>query len=723
MDVKKRLLRRPVRTLLWQVMLIAMSLLIGVSSVLVYSAQQLTTVLDEHHTTIAVQQMNIENLGDSTWQSYPVCLYQEDIDAIKALDMVKDVDLRTLTGAYIPELSARIGLTNRYNINLENVDFLSEWGANRSYEKVVLAATVEKTWMDSDYSVNDYDLTAIGGPELAEGSNYLALLRIDQVIVAHEDYVFFPNEQFGEYNGKIIADISGFYAQGDEVYGKNFFEVGETYLLRGAFNPSVAKYGEDPEDIPAAPRLQCGMIAFQGLHYSFKEDNQLVLYTECESQWSDPDASLAESGTEYILSCGGDRRVVAEKVETTVEDLLETERWQEIVTLYDQTLHSFPVLGTQKLESMYCFIQNEATIIDGRMFTRDEYDSGEKVCVISESVATNAGIQIGDTVTFNQFQIPRDDAAGNHSLDTGIDGFLNNPAIGYEPIPEGFETENECFTVVGIYRLENEWEDSAYSITPNTIFVPQKAQIEGGFGGPSANYETVETYLMREGDGEGGWGEPVEITGPVTKVTDNGVLGVYMSIILENGRMVDFEEAIWNTDYANRLFLTFDQGYEAARESVQSVIDIANKLFEFASAGWVLLLLLYILLGQTPERKNLGIMRSVGAKPGQARRYLFASGLIPAVIGVIIGTLFSNQVALRVHDKLVSLTLTQAQSSAHSGGTVLDNSTLAGMLAESTLCAQDAVILAVIQICVIGAMLWLHAVYLSRKKPGKLLGV
>lgn len=93
------------------------------------------------------------------------------------------------------------------------------------------------------------------------------------------------------------------------------------------------------------------------------------------------------------------------------------------------------------------------------------------------------------------------------------------------------------------------------------------------------------------------------------------------------------------------------------------------------------------------------------------------------MIGVIIGTLFSNQVALRVHDKLVSLTLTQAQSSAHSGGTVLDNSTLAGMLVESTLCAQDAVILAHIQICVIGVMVWLHAAYLSRKKPGKLLGV
>ena len=718
MDIRKRLLRRPVRTVLWQIMLIAMSLLICVSSVLVYASNRLTTVLDEHHTTIATQQLNIQKIGPGEWRSYPVHLYQEDIDAIKAMDMVKDVDLRTLTGAYIPELSARIGLINRYGMNLENVDFLNEWGANKSYEKIVIAGTVERTWMESNRSINDYDLTATGGPEFVEGYSYRALLNIDQVIVAHEDYRFFPNEQFSGYTGKIIVDISGFYAEGDEIYGENFFEVGETYLLRGCFDPSVARLGGDPDDIPFSPRLDTSMIARQGLHYSLKEDNQLVLYTECESEWSNPDASLADRGMEYILSYGGDRRVVAEKVETSIDDLLATERWQEIVTLYDQTLHSFPVLGTENLASMYCFTKNEATIIDGRMFTEEEYDDGEKVCIISESVATNAGIQIGNIVTFNQFQIPKDYASGNESLDMGIDGFMNNPAIGYEPIPYGFETENETFTVVGIYRLENEWEDSAYSISPNTIFVPQKAQIDGGFGGASYDYEALETHWISEGDSE----EWVEVTDYFTNIVDNGVLGVFMSIILENGRMADFEEAIKETDYADRIFLTFDQGYEAAQESVQSVIAMADKLFGFAAAGWVLLLLLYILLGQSPERKNLGIMRSVGAKPHQARRYLFLSGLLPAAIGVAAGTVLSNTVAKLAQDKLVSLTLTQAQSSAHSGGMVLDNSALAGMLAESTLSLQGMLILAAIQISVIGVLLWLHAAYLAHKKPRKLLG-
>lgn len=70
--------------------------------------------------------------------------------------------------------------------------------------------------------------------------------------------------------------------------------------------------------------------------------------------------------------------------------------------------------------------------------------------------------------------------------------------------------------------------------------------------------------------------------------------------------------------------------------------------------------MLYILPGQSPERKNLGVMRSIGAKPDQARRYPFLSGMLPAVVGVIVGTLLSNTAAKLVQDKLVSLTLVQS---------------------------------------------------------------
>ena len=298
MDIRKRLLRRPVRTVLWQIMLIAMSLLIGVSSVLVYSSNRLTTVLDEHQTTIATQQLNIQKIGPSEWRSYPVRLYQEDIDAIKAMDMVKDVDLRTLTGAYIPELSARIGLVNRYGMNLEDVDFLAEWLANAAYQKVILAGTVEQAWMTSHNSVVDYDLSAVGGPELVEGYSHRALINIDQIIVAHEDYEFFPSEEFTGYNGKIIVEYPCFYAEDDENYNKNFFEVGETYVLRGDFDPGTFTRDGDISTVPFSTRLDSGIISLQGMNYALIEGNQLAIYTEYE-----PDRSpFDESGVEGILS-------------------------------------------------------------------------------------------------------------------------------------------------------------------------------------------------------------------------------------------------------------------------------------------------------------------------------------------------------------------------------------------------------------------------------------
>ncbi len=720
MDVKKRILRRPLRTALWQAVLIAMALLMGVGSVLVYSSQRLITLLDEHQTTIAVQLIDQEKVGPSEWVSYPVVLYQEDIEALKELDMVKDIDLRTLTGAYIPELSARLGLTNRYNSELLDVDWMNGWGANYSYEKVVLAGTVEKAWMASYGSVYNYDLSAIGGPELAEGYTYRALVNIEQVIVGHEDYIFFPDEQFSGYNGKVIVSMPGFYAEGDDNFGENFFEVGQTYVLRGEYDPGASRRGGDPDDIPFSPRLELGKISLNSFGYCMKEENQLVIYSDFESVGSSSSVpTLTDKGAETVLNYGGERTVVAEKVETTVEELILTEHWADDIALYDMMLHSFPVLGTQKLESMYVFVQNEAVIVDGRTFSKEEYDSGENVCIISESVANAAGIRAGDSVTFNQFQVPKTYGEGNSTLDPGTSGTLNNPGIGFVPIPYGLETENESFIVVGIYRLENEWEDSAFSISPNTIFVPQKAQIEGGFGGASYNYEEISTYYEKPADSD----EWIEVTGPHDVAMDNGVLGVYMSVILENGSMEEFRQAIADSDYADRMFLTFDQGYETARENVQAVINMAKKLFFIAAVGWSLLLLLYILLGQSPERKNLGIMRSVGAKPYQTRRYLFASGILPAAIGVTVGTLLSNTVAKLVQDKLVSLTLLQAQSSAHSGGIKMDNSDLTGVLTQSVLSIEGVLILAIIQIAIIAVLLWIHAAYLSQKKPRKLMGV
>lgn len=718
MDLRKRLFRKPLQTILWQIILIAMALLIGVGSVLLYSSRRLPHILDEQHTTVAVQKAKVEKLEDGSLVRSPTGLFPEDLETLRNMDMVKSIDLRTLTGAYVPELSARIGLSSWGDLHQMNVDEMSSWHANDSYDKIVFAGTVEEIWSRSAESVRDYDLSAIGKPKFAEGVTYCALMNIDQILVAQEDYYFFPNETYKEYNGKIIVEISVFQAEGDE----NFFEVGSSYVVRGCYDPSAALRSTDLPGIPYTPRLSASMLTLNSTHYCFNDRNRLYAYEEYESETipGPVEGYPSQKDIERYTKIGGDEIVVAQKIETTVEDLISQEPWSDIISLYEKTLHSFPVLGTEKLESMYVFLKNEASIVEGTTFTKEDYEKGNRVCIISESVANAAGVKVGDTVTFNQFQVPKNYEEGNAILEQFVNmGTVNNPAIGFNPIPFGLATENESFTVSGIYRLQNEWENSSFSITPNTIFIPQKAQLKGGFGGPSITQEEIRTfYKHTEGSDE-----TETVTEPVSVTIDNGVLGVYMSIILENGQMDAFMKAIQDTPYAQREFLVFDQGYEAAKENIQAIVKSAEKLFISAAAGWLLLLAVYILLYQSRQRRNLGIMRSVGAKPGQARRYLFASGAAPAAVGITVGTLLSGTVAKLVEDKLVTLTLKQAQSSAHSGAMAMDTRQLSAMLAESTIPLSALLVLAVLQIAVVVVLLWLHAAYLSRKNTRTLLGV
>ena len=109
-----------------------------------------------------------------------------------------------------------------------------------------------------------------------------------------------------------------------------------------------------------------------------------------------------------------------------------------------------------------------------------------------------------------------------------------------------------------------------------------------------------------------------------------------------------------------------------------------KKLFLFAVIGW-LLLLLYLLLFQMREKRNLGVMRSVGAQPRQLRRSLFLSGLILAGIGFIIGVCLSSALTGVVQEKLLSIALADVQASAHSGGMAINGASLAAMLDQGRL--------------------------------------
>ena len=726
MDWKKRLLRRPAWNALWLVVLLAMALLAGVGGALALSSLRLPAALDGHMTTVAVQTQNGESspapYGNGlSWRLTPVALMEEDIQALGALPMVELVDLRTLTGAYIPQLTAQIGLKDYWDMNALNaLQF-----ANDSYNQVILAGTVEESWLyPLDYDPW-YDISELGGSDRVKTAYAYAIMNVEDILVANRAYDFFATEKYRSYDGKVYIRAMIY----DET-GENPFTPGRRYIVSGSYDPSVHGYEFTPYGV-FHPWVELDdRYGFAG-SYCFVEDGKVWQYRHTEE-----DYSFYGAVTDNVITYteGTDPVVVAEAFEGTVEEFLASRAghvdvtfgkpnptgkreapntdWQAEIDTFTMAQHTFPVLGTECLETMQYFVANTATVTQGRTFTQEEYDTGAKVCVISESLALSGGIAAGDTIALTQYLCAAD-TRENTSLYDDANSYLNNPTLGYIPYYDG-SGEEETFTVVGIYRLERSWEDSAFAFTPNTVFVPQKAQIPGGFGGCSTvEHEMRTAYLIDPATGKQ-TGETEQYLAEITH--KKGVFGVYLSLKLKNGTMEDFMAALPELGLEEHVFLTFDQGYEAAQESVQAVVNQAWKLLGIAAAGWALLLMLYILLYQAGERRNLGIMRSLGAQPPHLRRYLFVSGLLPALVGIPLGTALSGTAVGLVQERLVGISVDAAVSGPMAE---LVQNTLAGSMPSPWALLG----LAAMELAVLCAILWLHAAVLSKKQARKLLGV
>ena len=732
-----RYTRKPISTVLWFLVILLAALLVGVAASLYFSAKAVPGMLDQRMTTIAVHQPTHEQQADGSYQisNANSMIFEEDLEYLKSLPQVKDIDMRGLSGAYIEELTARIGLDDWFGMT-QDIGFNIGKELNESYQNVVLIGTVESAFTyDGCQSGARYDLSAFGGGKSAVPISHCAIMRVEEVVSMHPDYPLFAREEGDKfYDGRIAVMFSTFSER-----PKSFFRVGKRYVVSGAYDPSLSATGEYPSDQPllAHVALKREFVSF----YAFDEGNSLACYRNNTFEEGDWFNATPDNPFVIKLLSREDRVPIAAEWNGTAEELREDAVWGPIVNDCERSLHSFVVLGTNYLESMYSFLTNEAAIVQGRTFTQEEYETGAKVAVMDEKLAQSAGLSVGDTVSVRQFPAAIGGKEGNSSIGTewsAGDSLINSPTLGgnvfYHGYPNG---EPELFTIVGLYRLENEWKNSICSFTPNTIFIPKKAQIEGAFGGPTVEIGTRPVTGYYEDGSSFDYEEKVYSVG--------GTRGVYMSIILENGQTESFlnrlkedttylsetmtEEALrrylgsggWDypvSGLGGHRFLCFDQGYEAAKESIDAVAASAGKLVLLIAGGAVLLFAMYLLLYQSSERKTVGIMRSLGAEPKRARRYLFASGFALAAVGILIGTFLSLFAARLVSDRLSALSVSQAGNDFNAAYSDL----FRDMMREGSVPAFSLVLLATAEIGFTALVLFLQAYMIAKKNPRKLLG-
>ena len=327
--------------------------------------------------------------------------------------------------------------------------------------------------------------------------------------------------------------------------------------------------------------------------------------------------------------------------------------WRLALQEVDTQYHTFPVIGTDLLESLYTFHQKQSFITKGRSFTDAEYQNGAKVCLISESTALASDLHVGDEIDMSFYW------GINSNKMTAI-----HPTWRAQPEPYsaklGFTGEPRRYRVIGIYRQSNLWDTTGYSFTPNTVFVPAASLNEYCF---TARQGAMFTY------------------------------------VLQNGRMQDFKDALAAQGFPTNLVFCFDGGYSKIADTLRGFHKSAAQLFIAACATSLAALLVYQALFVNRQRRTMGLMLSLGAGRKRAAWFSCRTAILPIVMATVIGAaagLLTMNATLRSLLSSVSEVMDTAMSSTaalgHASEAAVSSAPAAVPLAALAQCAFAALL-------------------------------
>lgn len=277
--------------------------------------------------------------------------------------------------------------------------------------------------------------------------------------------------------------------------------------------------------------------------------------------------------------------------------------WETAQTTAQVNNHAFPVMTTGNLQSVVPFALEEARITAGRSFTQEEYESGSRLCVLSESLAVENGLTVGDTITI-QFYETDLNLPGQSYLKTA------NPTPGYYSPNMGFSGEGITYEIVGLYRQSNQWSVYDYSFTPNTIFVPEGS------------------------------------TGCQPQTSDSGV---FCTIVLKNGTSEKMDQELEKAGYPG-LLSYYDQGYSKIEGSLKSYFGLGKTILLIGIISFLVFIGAFLILFPLHQKKDAMRMWSLGAPEKQITSFILGSGmgiLLPGTVLAGCASLFLLQYVQR----------------------------------------------------------------------------
>ena len=292
---------------------------------------------------------------------------------------------------------------------------------------------------------------------------------------------------------------------------------------------------------------------------------------------------------------------------TAEEMIASSPTWQKAMESVRVNSHSVPVLAVNHLEALADFAAGTTMVTQGRSISQAEYDSGAAVCLVSESLARENGLNVGDVLPLSLYEYDQD---LRYSY---IHEYNPRPSC-YLP-DQGFQQETE-YTIIGLYRQSNEWVTTPTSFTPNSVFVPEKS---------------------------------------VTCQTVTGNYGVWSSLILQNGTIDQMEARLEENDLGGAVTY-YDQGYSDIVESLDGYTRVSRTVLYVGLALWAVVLAAYCVLLPMQEGKTALRMWTLGAKRRDIAGQIWIPSALVALVGTIIALVVSIPGMSWATDKIQALT-------------------------------------------------------------------
>ena len=306
---------------------------------------------------------------------------------------------------------------------------------------------------------------------------------------------------------------------------------------------------------------------------------------------------------------------------TAEEMIASSPTWQKAMESVRVNSHSVPVLAVNHLEALADFAAGTTMVTQGRSISQTEYDSGAAVCLVSESLARENGLNVGDVLPLSLYEYDQD---LRYSY---IHEYNPRPSC-YLP-DQGFQQETE-YTIIGLYRQSNEWVTTPTSFTPNSVFVPEK----------SVNCQTV-----------------------------TGSCGVWSSLVLQNGTIDQMEARLAENDLGGTVTY-FDQGYSDIVESLDGYTRVSRTVLLVGLALWTVVLAAYCVLLPMQEGKTALRMWTLGAKRRDIAGQIWRPSALMAAAGTVIALAVSIPGMSWATDKIQALTGSDLTLKVSTGQTV-----------------------------------------------------